>query len=268
MEPEIQELIRGKYEALKTEISENVIMHDFEFQAKHGYHIGHRIDKGRKSVYAQVRVCTNRETNTRRAIKSYNLLDAQEYNEDVIFAKRPGLKLSLILNEIKVLSLLDHPYICKLYEVFLEDKYIHLVLDYCKGGEIFDYLAANKTFSVKDAIPIMIQIVDAVKYLHSINLVHRALCVENIMFFDKQRTNIKIISFSSAGIGEKFTEKYGSCMYMAPEVFAENYDSRCDVWSIGVTFYTMLNGFQPFQGKNFAEILDKVNTGKVPSTGN
>lgn len=263
MEPEIFAIIEAKYNELKTTIS-GVIMHDLGLDIKNAYHIGHRIDLGRKSVFSQVRVCTNRESFSRLAVKSYCITDAQEINSDITFVKKPGLKLSIILNEIKIMSMLDHPNICKIQEVFLENSYIHIVMELCKGGEIYDHLSANKVFQVDEAFLLFIQILEAVKYLHSLNIVHRALCIENIMFSDREKTKIKIISFGSAEIGEKFTEKYGCALYMAPEVFNENYDCRCDIWSIGVSFYSMLAGHQPFQGKSNNDIIKKINDMELP----
>ena len=229
MDSDLLVLIQAKYNEFKQTIPEDVHMNDPGFEAKHAYHIGHRIDSGKKAVYSQIRVCNHRVTYLRRAVKSYYLGDAQEFNADIVFSKRPGLKLSMIFNEIQIQSQLNHPFICRLYEVFLEAKYIHLILDYCKGGEIYDYLTINKTFTVPDAIPIFIQALEAIKYMNSLNIVHRAICIENILFYDKEKTRIKIISFSSAARGDKFTEKYGCVLYMAPEIFAEIYDCRCDI---------------------------------------
>ena len=265
MDPEILVFIQSKYAELQQSIGEGLlIMHEPGFEIKHAYHVGHRIDMGKKSMFAQVRVCTHRETGVRRAVKSYYLGDSQESGVDIVFPKRPGLKLSGILNEIKMQSQLSHQYVCKLHEVFMQACFIHLVMDLCRGGEIYDYLAANKKFSPEEAFPIFLQTLEAVKYMHGLNITHRTICIENILFYDKERTRIKIISFSSAAEGILFTEKYGCALYMAPEMFADRYGIKCDVWSLGVCFYAMITGFQPFQGKNTAEIVKKSTSTNLP----
>lgn len=264
MEAETLVIIQERYNEIKEQVGESVIVYEPGFEIKHAYHIGHRIDMGKKAIYSQVRVCTHRESSLRRAVKTYYLGDCQEFNSDIIFTKRPGLKLSMILNEIYIASRLNHPNICRIYEAFLEAKFIHLVMDYCRGGEIYDYLTNHSSFSVTEAFPIFYQLLDAVNYMDSQNIAHRALGIENIMFYDKQYTKIKIISFSSACEGDSFSEKYGCGLYMAPEVFAGNYNRKCDIWSLGVCFYAMLVGYQPFQGKTVNEIIKKVNAGKLP----
>ena len=89
---------------------------------------------------------------------------------------------------------------------------------------------------------------------------------ENIMFGDSEKEVIKIIGFScSAKIGdEPLREKYGSPMYMAPEVFSGSYNERCDIWSVGVILYTILIGHQPFYGKDLQDIIKSVMKGSYP----
>lgn len=266
MNEELTAAIEASFNRLKSQFQDSPVFQPEGAKIKDKYHIGHRLDEGKKSLIAEIRVCTNRTTQRRFAVKSYYLGDGRESSTDIIFTKRRGLKFSMILNEIQIQLMLDHPNICKLHEVYLEQKYIHLVIDYCKGGELYDYLSSNKPMTLAEAFPYFIQLLDAVDYLRSQSVVHRSLSLENIMFYDNERTTVKIISFASAAIGERFTEKYGCALYMAPEVFNENYDSRCDIWSLGVCFYAMVIGHQPFQGKTVPDIIKKVNSMKLLKT--
>ena len=76
------------------------------------------------------------------------------------------------------------------------------------------------------------------------NICHRSICLENIMFVDKERKKVKVIGFSSATETLRpFNERFGSLLYMAPEIFIGNYDKRVDIWSLGVVIYTMVTGF-------------------------
>ena len=264
MNDDLLAAVQASYMRLSSQFPDSTVFRQPGTRIKDFYHIGHRLDESKKSLLSEVRVCTNRSSQLRFAVKTYYLGDGHESSTDIIFTKRKGLKFSLILNEIQTQLLLNHPNICKIHDVFLDSKYLHIVLDHCKGGEIYDYLANNKPMTVQESFPLFFQLLDALDYMRSQGIVHRAICIENIMFYDVERTSVKIISFSSASIGDRFTEKYGCALYMAPEVFEGLYDSRCDIWSLGVAFYCMVVGFQPFQGKTVNDILKKVKKPRLP----
>ncbi|CAG9311611.1 unnamed protein product [Blepharisma stoltei] len=271
MNPAAQSVISHQYSNLKYSVSNSALLiHDEGTKIKQFYHIGHRIDGNKRSLYAQVRICTHKIYNIRRAVKSYTLADdafVSASGNDVGFRSQAGLNLSAIMNEITIMSKLNHPNLVKLFEVFLESRHIHLVIELCKGGEIFDLLAKEQRLNYSQALNITAQILFGLKHMHAARLCHRALCIENVMFKDKEKTEVKIISFSNTGELKNFTlaERYGSPLYMAPEVFAGRYNEKCDIWSTGVILYTMLVGHQPFQGKGYVEIIKAVNKGKVAS---
>lgn len=264
MNEDLLAAIQASYMRLSSQFPDFTVFREPGTRVKDFYHIGHRLDEGKKSLLSEVRVCTNRSSLLRFAVKTYYLGDGHESSTDIIFTKRKGLKFSMILNEIQTQLLLNHPNICKIHDVFLDNKYLHIILDHCKGGEIYDYLANNKPMTVQECFPFFVQMLDALDYMRSQGVVHRAICIENIMFYDVERTSVKIISFSSASIGDRFTEKYGCALYMAPEVFEGIYDSRCDIWSLGITFYCMVVGYQPIQGKTVNDILKKLKKLKLP----
>lgn len=268
METSAQVLIQTRYYDLRRIIGhEYVHIHDSGTQIKSCYHIGHRIESSKRSIFAQIRVSTHRQLQVRRAVKSYSLSDAllTRDGNDISFSKQQGLLFSSIINEITILSKLNHPNIVKLYEVFLESKYIHLVLELCKGGELYNHLLQESTLPDSKAITYSAQILDAVRHMHANKVVHRAICVENIMFGDKERTKIKVISFASSTRlnNGSLTEKFGSPLYMAPEIFSGAYNEKCDIWSIGVAIYSMLMGSQPFQGETYGEIIKAITKAKI-----
>ena len=110
----------------------------------------------------------------------------------------------------------------------------------------------------------------AIKYLHKKGIVHRDLKPENIMFTDSEKETIKIIDF---GLSKKLTSFdedissnhrqsiVGTPYYVAPEVLRENYDHRCDVWSIGIIQYIMLCGYPPFNGRTSREVIQRIKKG-------
>ncbi|CAG9315669.1 unnamed protein product [Blepharisma stoltei] len=271
MNPGPQSVISHQYSSIKYSLANtSLLIHDEGTKIKQFYHIGHRIDGTKRSLYAQVRICTHKTYNIRRAVKTYTLSEdayVSPSGDDVGFRSQIGLNLSAIMNEIIIMSKLNHPNVAKLFEVFLESRHIHLIIELCKGGEIFDLLAREQRLSSSKALSITAQILLGIRHMHMARLCHRALCIENVMFKDKEKTEIKIISFSNAGIlkATNLHDRYGSPLYMAPEVFAGNYNENCDIWSIGVILYTMLVGHQPFQGKGYVEIMKCVNKGKVAS---
>ena len=115
-------------------------------------------------------------------------------------------------------------------------------------------------FSESDAIQVMKQLLLAVNYIHSQSIVHSDLKPENILLDTKKDNIIKIIDWGAARFFDK-TKKMnkinGTPYYIAPEVLAEQYDEKCDIWSCGVIMYILLCGYPPFNGETDDQILEK-----------
>jgi len=172
----------------------------------------------------------------------------------------------MFFNEINILKDLDHPNILKMYEFFEDEKRYYIVTDICKGGELFDEILARGKFSERDASLLMKQVLSCINYCHKNHIVHRDLKPENILLEqNKEFDQIKIIDFGTSLIVEenqKLDEKLGTPYYIAPEVLAKNYGSKCDIWSCGVITYIVLSGIPPFNGASDQEIMKKVKVGK------
>ena len=259
MENSQVQIIQEKYLNTKRLVGRTaVLLHEFGKNIKERYHISSLLPGTVRSQNAQFHVAVHRGLDLKRAVKSYYLGDACLETNRVIFSKHPLQDFDLILNEVRALCELSHPNLVRLYEVFIDQKYIHLVMDLCKGGELFDVIMNDRLLTV-DAMSIFIQILDGVRYIHEKGFAHRGLCLENVLFQDNDKKKIKITGFSGAcKSSDGFRFKYGSPMYMAPEVFNDNYDEKCDVWSAGVIFYTMVVGHQPFQARSFPDLKKKV----------
>ena len=113
--------------------------------------------------------------------------------------------LSKLKNEINILSKVDHPNIIRLYEIFEDERYISLIMEYCQGGELFtkinDLAEKDQSFSEKEAVKIFKQLMSAVSYCHSQGICHRDLKPENILFLNKDPNSpIKIIDFGLSKI--------------------------------------------------------------------
>lgn len=185
-------------------------------------------------------------------------------------------KSSLIGNfrrEIEILYTVDHPNILRLFETFEDSKYIHLVTEFCEGGELFERLFQDELYSEKAAARIVQSMLRAVHHLHLNGVCHRDLKPENFLFVSAaQDSDVKLIDF---GLSSKFSEGaskmqtlVGSPLYVAPEVLSgKPYGMQCDLWSIGIIAYILLSGTIPFAGDNSCEVFAQVRKGKFSLEG-
>uniref|UniRef100_A0A7N8YFS9 non-specific serine/threonine protein kinase n=1 Tax=Mastacembelus armatus TaxID=205130 RepID=A0A7N8YFS9_9TELE len=171
----------------------------------------------------------------------------------------------------------QHPNIITLKDVYDEGRYVYLVTELMKGGELLDKILRQKFFSEREASAVLYTITKTVDYLHCQGVVHRDLKPSNILYMDDSGNpdSIRICDFGFAkqlrgGNGLLLTPCY-TANFVAPEVLMrQGYDAACDIWSLGVLLYTMLAGYTPFaNGPNDTpeEILLRIGSGKFSLTG-
>ena len=174
-----------------------------------------------------------------------------------------------IRNEIDILKKLSHPIIVKIYEFYISENHYYIITEYCKEGELFSYIK-NK-YTERQLAVLFYQVFSGLWYLHENKILHRDIKLENIMISGKEKDNstgeelfwVKIIDFGTAKIFEKNKKEkdvVGSSYYIAPEVLKQNYNEKCDTWSVGVILYMTLVGRAPFDGKDDEEIIKKINS--------
>ncbi|KAI6213671.1 Non-specific serine/threonine protein kinase [Aphelenchoides besseyi] len=206
-----------------------------------------------KGNFAKVKLARHMPTGIDVAIK---IIDKTALNQS---------SLQKLFREVRIMKQLDHPNIVKLYQVMETDQTLYLVMEYASGGEVFDYLVAHGRMKEKEARAKFRQIVSAVQYLHSKNIIHRDLKAENLLL--DADMNIKIADFGFSNqfsAGNKLDTFCGSPPYAAPELFqGKKYDGpEVDVWSLGVILYTLVSGSLPFDGQNLKELRERVLRGK------
>ncbi|XP_006246559.1 serine/threonine-protein kinase ULK2 isoform X2 [Rattus norvegicus] len=167
----------------------------------------------------------------------------------------------LLGKEIKILKELQHENIVALYDVQELPNSVFLVMEYCNGGDLADYLQAKGTLS-EDTIRVFLhQIAAAMRILHSKGIIHRDLKPQNILlsYASRRKSNVSGIRIKIADFGfarylhsnTMAATLCGSPMYMAPEVImSQHYDAKADLWSIGTVIYQCLVGKPPFQANS------------------
>mmetsp|Transcript_11799 Transcript_11799/g.24897 ORF Transcript_11799/g.24897 Transcript_11799/m.24897 type:complete len:773 (-) Transcript_11799:166-2484(-) len=225
-----------------------------------GVHDGHVLGVG---VTGKVRRITHKETSIQRAVKR---LDLSLIDNDV--------DLERLFDEIKIMCALDHPNIVCLEEVYEGGSELYLTQELCDGGDLFDRLEDQPMYcySEADCARVLRQIISSVSYLHSKNIIHRDLKLENFLFSDKnEHSELKMIDF---GLSKHFQngdvqfETVGTPYTVAPEVIlGRGYDEKCDIWAIGVLAYLLLSGETPFggacEGEDLAQVRENILLGEV-----
>ncbi|XP_063293769.1 serine/threonine-protein kinase MARK2 isoform X2 [Pelobates fuscus] len=206
-----------------------------------------------KGNFAKVKLARHVLTGKEVAVK---IIDKTQLNSS---------SLQKLFREVRIMKVLNHPNIVKLFEVIETEKTLYLVMEYASGGEVFDYLVAHGRMKEKEARAKFRQIVSAVQYCHQKLIVHRDLKAENLLLDSDM--NIKIADFGFSNeftFGNKLDTFCGSPPYAAPELFqGKKYDGpEVDVWSLGVILYTLVSGSLPFDGQNLKELRERVLRGK------
>ncbi|AET02600.1 Calcium and calcium/calmodulin-dependent serine/threonine-protein kinase CAMK-CAMK1-DCAMKL family [Medicago truncatula] len=167
---------------------------------------------------------------------------------------------TLLTNEILVMrriveNVSPHPNVIDLYDVYEDTNGVHLVLELCSGGELFDRIVAQDKYSETEAATVVHQIASGLEAVHRANIVHRDLKPENCLFLDVRKDSpLKIMDFGLSSV-EEFTDPvvglFGSIDYVSPEALSQGkITTKSDMWSLGVILYILLSGYPPFIAQN------------------
>ena len=176
-----------------------------------------------------------------------------------VIRKKLILNGQLLANEVRIGTKLNHPNILGIKEVYEDMKTISIVMEYCEGGDLFDFIMKSPQKRLDDfnTIDLLIQILSSLDYLHNVlKICHRDLKPENFLISinEQNRPILKLIDFGLATYiyrGEKMKGKIGTTMYMAPEILKnEPFNEKIDVWSAGIILFNMMTGCEPFASGN------------------
>lgn len=175
---------------------------------------------------------------------------------------RKGL-MEQIKREISVMAIVRHPYVVHLYEVMASKAKIYFVMEYAKGGELFDKVAKGR-LKEEVAQKYFRQLISAVDFCHSRGVYHRDLKPENLLLDENE--NLKVTDFGLSALAESKRQDgllhttCGTPAYVAPEIISRRgYDgAKADIWSCGVILYVLLAGYLPFHDSNLMEMYRKI----------
>ncbi|KAL6597360.1 hypothetical protein ACP70R_046800 [Stipagrostis hirtigluma subsp. patula] len=217
------------------------------------YELGRLLGKG---TFGKVHYAKNLESNQSVAIK--------------ILDKGKALKVGLseqIRREITTMRLVEHKNIVQLHEVMATRNYIYFVMEYVKGGELFDKIEKSSKLTEGAAHKYFQQLISAVDYCHSRGVYHRDLKPENLLLDENE--NLKVSDFGLSALSDSKRQDgllhttCGTPAYVAPEVISKTgYDgAKSDIWSCGVVLFVLVAGYLPFQGPNLMEMYRKIQHG-------
>ncbi|KAG6496227.1 calcium-dependent protein kinase 3-like isoform X1 [Zingiber officinale] len=218
------------------------------------YVIGRVLGRGESGV---TYLCVDRDTKERFACKTIQKRKL-----------RTMVDVEDVRREVAVMRHLPRsPCIVGLREVREDDRAVHLVMDLCEGGELFDRIVARRYYSERAAASVIRTIVEVVQLCHKHGVMHRDLKPENFLFVDdKENSPLKAIDFGLSIFfkpGERFSEIVGSPYYMAPEVLKRNYGPEIDIWSAGVILYILLCGVPPFWAETQQGVAQDILRGVI-----
>ncbi|KAJ8605317.1 hypothetical protein CTAYLR_002351 [Chrysophaeum taylorii] len=205
--------------------------------------------------FGTVRLASHKLTGQKVAIKTYErakMKDPQQWKR--------------VQQEARVMEKLsDFPLVCRFLEAFetAGPRRAHLIMEHLPGGSLCSYVKAKRKLAEVEAQPLMLQLAVAIEHMHSLDVVHRDIKLENILFLDDTHKVVRVIDFgfSTRCAPERRLRLFcGTPSYMAPEIVrrTEYRGKPIDLWSFGVVAYACLGGFFPFAARSQPELYRKI----------
>ncbi|KAK5977426.1 Non-specific serine/threonine protein kinase, partial [Trichostrongylus colubriformis] len=186
----------------------------------------------------------------------------------IIDKKAIGDDLPRVTTELDALKTLSHQNICRLYQFIETEEKFFIIMEYCSGGEMFDYIVRKERLEESEARHFFRQLVQAMAYVHSMGYAHRDLKPENLLLTED--LHLKVIDFGlcakPCSLSRPLDTCCGSPAYAAPELIAGKayLGNEADIWSMGVLLYALLCGSLPFEDESMQLLYRKISRGHYP----
>lgn len=207
--------------------------------------------------FGQVREATLKDGSDTRAVKMI-----ERDNEDGEWSNQ-----AIFVREVGLLQQIKHENIIRYFDFYQDPHFLYVVMELCRGGEVFAKIVELKRFGERNAAFLGRQMLQALDYIHKLNIAHRDIKAENFMLSENSVTsNVKMIDF---GMATKFednqvlTELCGSPHYLAPELIGQKYNHLADVWAFGILLYLLMYGHYPYDAKHPRDIMVKILTEQI-----
>jgi len=220
---------------------------NYQYEQIDKYILGPVIGSG---TFSAVRIAKDSESKTTLAVKE---ISKTSYIKNLS---------KILINEIKALSVLNHLNICKVVDTMQTDDMVYIIMPYYFGGDLRSELNRKLTYTEKEAVVIMKQLIDAISYAHKKGWSHGDLKLENILIHNK-RYIICDWGFACEYEIDR-VKSNGSLHYVSSEILEEKKRKgpEADVWALGVILYTLVSGDLPFTGTD-DEIRSKIKQGII-----
>ncbi|KAK3028691.1 hypothetical protein RJ639_038070 [Escallonia herrerae] len=218
------------------------------------YKIGKKLGQGQ---FGTTHLCIDKKSGAHYACKSIpkkKLICKEDYED--------------VWREIQIMHhLSEHPNVVLIKGTYEDPLYVHIVMELCAGGELFDRIVQKGHYSEREAAKLIKTIVGVVEACHSLGVMHRDLKPENFLFSTTHEdAALKATDFGLSVFykpGETFCDVVGSPYYVAPEVLRKHYGPESDVWSAGVILYILLSGVPPFWAETEMGIFRQILQAKL-----
>lgn len=220
-----------------------------------------------KGSYGQVCIASRGETEGHSSGRSGK---RKKFACKCVMLRNDPKYISKLQEEVNVLrELRGHTNVIRLYDVFCVDNELFIITELGRGGDLFHLLTTHPKHGVTEAYAAktVAEMLSAVAFLHSRNICHRDLKLENWVLESGKDvwSPLKLIDFGLSTHfqpGQRLSRVVGSSYYVAPEVLKKAYTEACDLWSLGVIVYMLLSGAPPFYGKNDEAIKASIVQGE------
>ena len=255
---------KEKINQIRKEIYEKEMINYRKARAKQSIRDYESISIIGRGAFGEVHVCKEKKTGSIVAIK--------KIKKNVLIIKN---QIIHVRNEQLFMSNVKSPWIVDLKASFQEDDYLYLVMEFCPGGDLMNFLIEKDILTEDEAKFYLAELILSIEAIHKLDCIHRDIKPDNILIDSKG--HIKLSDFGLAKISEKIFENrldinsntiyhhnknyscVGTAYYVAPEVLSKKgYGPEIDWWSAGIIFYEMLVGYAPFCSKETSEVCYKV----------